>query len=128
MKLLLDTNALVWFIRGSKDLGKSATRAFLGAKTVYFSSFSLFELHIKRAKEKITLVDNLAGELESRGIKELTPKGQDASEILRFTSLTKHDPFDRMILAQASANNLTLLTSDKAMLSLGFDWVMDARD
>jgi PIN domain nuclease of toxin-antitoxin system len=127
LKLLLDTNALVWFVRGSKDLGKNATRAFLSAKTVYFSSFSLFELQIKRAKEKITLVDNLADELESRGIKELTPKGQDASEITRFTSLTMHDPFDRMILAQASSNNLTLLTSDRALLGLGFDWIKDAR-
>jgi PIN domain nuclease of toxin-antitoxin system len=127
LKLLLDTNALVWFVRGSKDLGKNATREFLSAKTVYFSSFSLFELQIKRSKEKITLVDNLADELESRGIKELTPKGQDASEITRFTSLTMHDPFDRMILAQASANNLTLLTSDRALLGLGFEWIKDAR-
>jgi PIN domain nuclease of toxin-antitoxin system len=87
----------------------------------------LFELQIKRAKEKITLVNNLADELESRGIKELTPKGQDASEITRFTSLTQHDPFDRMILAQASANNLTLLTSDRALLGLGFEWIKDAR-
>ena len=127
MKILLDTNALVWLIRGSRDLGKNTIRQYLTSKTVYFSSFSLFELQIKRTNDKITLVDNLVEELESRGMKELTPRGQDAIEIRRFTSLVKHDPFDRMILAQASANNLTLLTSDRQLLSLGFDWVMDAR-
>jgi PIN domain nuclease of toxin-antitoxin system len=127
LKILLDTNALVWLIRGSRDLGKNTIRQYLTSKTVYFSSFSLFELQIKRTNDKITLVDNLVEELESRGMKELTPRGQDASEIRRFTSLVKHDPFDRMILAQASANNLTLLTSDRQLLSLGFDWVMDAR-
>lgn len=128
MNLLLDTNALVWVVRGSKDLGKQAQRLYKEANTVYFTSISLFELRIKQASQKITLADNFVEVLPSKGLKELTPRAHEASEILRFQPLIKHDPFDRMILAQAAANHLSLLTSDQKLLDLGFDWVIDARD
>ena len=36
------------------------------------------------------------------------------------------DPFDRMIMAAASANNKKLITSDSKILAMGFDWVLDA--
>jgi PIN domain nuclease of toxin-antitoxin system len=49
-----------------------------------------------------------------------------ALELTRFGSLIDHDPFDRMILAQASAERCQLLTADQRLLSLDLDFVVDA--
>jgi PIN domain nuclease of toxin-antitoxin system len=51
-----------------------------------------------------------------------------ADEILRFGSLAKHDPFDRLILAQASASGSKLVTSDRTLLALNLDFVLDAEN
>jgi PIN domain nuclease of toxin-antitoxin system len=127
LNILLDTNALVWIGDDPKRLGKSATRLYKSASKVYYSTFSLFELRIKQAKEKFTISDSLEALLENAGMAELRPNSSESKELSRFGSLLNHDPFDRMILAQASANNLTLLTSDRQLLSLGFEWIKDAR-
>ena len=127
MKILLDTNALVWFGDDPKLLGKNAMRLYKSAAAVYFSTFSLFEMRIKQAKGKLTVLDNFEELVANAGILELRPTSSDSKELARFGSLLNHDPFDWMIMAQAAANNLTLITSDRQLLSLGFDWVMDAR-
>lgn len=128
MKILLDTNALLWILWGSKELGKKTRRTFLSSNTVYFSTLSIFELRVKQAKGKIKIDQKLVEELEARDVIELRPQASDATEVARFTSLIKHDSFDRMILAQAAANNLLLLTSDQKLLDLGFEWILNARD
>lgn len=127
MSILLDTNALVWFAKGSKELGKNAKQLFLNSKVVYFSSLSIFELEIKQASKKLKIADDLVDQLEAKGLTELSLKSKDAAEITRFGTLIKDDPFDRMILAQAAANGLSLITSDRQILSLDYDWVLDAR-
>lgn len=128
MNLLLDTNALVWFGDDPKRLGKNASRIFKSAAIVYYSTFSLFEMRIKQAKGKMTVLANFEELIDKAGILELRPISSDSKELTRFGTLLNHDPFDWMIMAQASANNLTLLTSDRHLLSLGFDWVLDARE
>jgi PIN domain nuclease of toxin-antitoxin system len=127
LNILLDTNALVWVGDDPKRLGKNATRLYKSAGKVYYSTFSLFELRIKQAKGKFTISDSLESLLENAGMAELRPSSSESKELSRFGSLVNHDPFDRMILAQASANNLTLLTSDRQLLSLDFEWIKDAR-
>lgn len=49
-----------------------------------------------------------------------------ADEILRFGSLAKHDPFDRLILSQASASGAKLITADRTLLALQLDFILDA--
>jgi PIN domain nuclease of toxin-antitoxin system len=49
-----------------------------------------------------------------------------ANEIEALPGLTGHDPFDRMIVATARAKGATLITSDRHLLSLGFDWIIDS--
>lgn len=127
MRILLDTNALLWVGSSSNNLGKEARRIYRDATEVYFSTFSIFELHIKQAKSKLKISDILPGVLNTQGISELQPRAIDAKEISRFATLIKHDPFDRMILSQAASNELQLLTSDRRLLGLGFDWIKDAR-
>ena len=47
--------------------------------------------------------------------------------ITQFSNLIRHDPFDRMLLAQAKAEGLKLMTADRKLLKLGLDFVIDAR-
>ena len=49
--------------------------------------------------------------------------------VARFPTLVRHDPFDRMIFAQAASRpNTTFFTADKTLIALGLDWVVDARN
>lgn len=47
--------------------------------------------------------------------------------MLQFPQLKKHDPFDSLLVAQAHAERLTLLTADRALLNLGLPFIRDAR-
>lgn len=47
--------------------------------------------------------------------------------ITEFPELLRHDPFDRMLLAQAKAEGLHLMTADRTLLALSLDFIIDAR-
>jgi PIN domain nuclease of toxin-antitoxin system len=51
---------------------------------------------------------------------------EDALETYSLPSLVRHDPFDRLILATAKARGAKLVTSDRKLLELGFDWILDS--
>lgn len=128
MKLLVDTQIIFWIAQDSKELGKAARRVIQSSKETYFSPVSVFELNIKHSNNRLKLPSNFLELLSINGFQELSLKAEYASDVSRFPSLNKHDPFDRMIMAQAAANHLSLLTSDQKLLDLGFDWIIDARD
>ena len=68
-------------------------------------------------------VDEFLGELDARS---LPLRAEDARETFSFPRLMSHDPFDRMILATARSHSAKLITSDRKILELGFDWVLDS--
>jgi PIN domain nuclease of toxin-antitoxin system len=71
--------------------------------------------------------DRFPNVFSDAGLRELPFTSDHAVAMLRFPALVRHDPFDRMILAQASAERMTLLTADATLLALGERWVQDAR-
>ena len=89
-------------------------------------TFAEFEIKAMLGK-KIEMVD-LYDKFAAMGI-EVEPFDYSASRsIARFHSLVGHDPFDRMIFAQAASRpGTTFFTADTALLELGLDWVVDAR-
>jgi PIN domain nuclease of toxin-antitoxin system len=123
---LLDTNALVWFLVGSKEIGRQAYRRLQVEPDLYVSSLSFAELKMKEMRKKISLPTDLIQSLERLQVKVQSFSADHALEITRFGSLIDHDPFDRMILAQASAERCQLLTADQRLLSLDLDFVVDA--
>jgi PIN domain nuclease of toxin-antitoxin system len=123
---LLDTNALVWFLVGSKEIGRQAYRRLQVEPDLYVSSLSFAELKMKEMRKKISLPTDLIQSLERLQVKVQSFSADHALEITRFGSLIDHDPFDRMILAQASAERCQLLTADQRLLSLDLDFVIDA--
>lgn len=129
MKLLLDTNALVWLLDKADggSLGIHVRDHLQQAEVVYASSISVVEIRIKSMLGRLKSQPDLLADIAKAGCLPLSLSDVDADTIVDFPVLKRHDPFDRMLLAQASAQGLTLLTSDKVLLNLNLSFVVDAR-
>lgn len=115
MKLLLDTHLLLW-AAGQPEQLSGAARALLTdpANELIFSSASLWEIAIKHGLgRKDFLVDArlLRRGLLDNGYKELPITSEHAVAVESLPHIHK-DPFDRMLVAQASVEGITLLTAD----------------
>jgi PIN domain nuclease of toxin-antitoxin system len=123
-RAFLDTNVALWVVKGDPRLTKSILRDINSNAETVISAISLAELEIKAAANKLALPQNLADLFESNGIK-VEAFGSNASiQLARFSVGAKHDPFDRMILAQASARlGTTFFTADEVLINLDFDWI-----
>ena len=123
MRLLLDTHIFLWAVAGSPLL-KPATRRLLdSADQVFVSAASIWEVAIKARLGKIDAnVHELAGAIEASGFRELEVRAVHAAGV---TALPLHhnDPFDRLLLVQAIAEPLRLITAD-AVLARYSDIVM----
>ncbi len=114
MKLLLDTNILIWAAADNAALPAFARRALSDPKSeLHVSAASAWEIAIKVTLGKLAFpVERLPAVLEDTGC-ILLPIGLEHA--LRAASLPNHhsDPFDRMLIAQAQLEGLTLVTSDR---------------
>lgn len=115
MRLLLDTHALLWWLEDPALLDEPARRAVASENSLVFvSAASAWEIGIKQARGKLRCPDDL----------------EEAVSVNRFQALPvtiRHgllagglppyhaDPFDRMLVAQAQAEGLTLVTRDPAL-------------
>jgi len=125
-KLILDTHVAVWVANSPRRLGPKAKKLIQTAKDVSISSISIAELNMKSMISGFKIPSNLAELFHDANLQVSDFDSKAADEILRFGSLTKHDPFDRLILAQASASGAKLVTADKALLALNLDFILDA--
>jgi PIN domain nuclease of toxin-antitoxin system len=110
--LLLDTHVLLWARGEPRRIAESVRdRITDPAVAVFFSSASIWEIAIKHALGKLNMPANLLETMAERGFSELPVRSTDG---LRAGALPPHhaDPFDRMLIAQAQSESLTLVTSD----------------
>ena len=98
----------------------------MSATTVHVSAATVWELTIKTMLGKLSVPDKLASRLTEQGLILLSITAEHAESIREFPELTRHDPFDRLLVAQASHAGLQLLTADRVLLSLGRDFIFDA--
>jgi PIN domain nuclease of toxin-antitoxin system len=129
LKVLLDTNALIWLIDQTdmNVFGPSTLEIIQDAEVVYVSSISILEIRIKTMLGKLTSEEDLLDDIKAAGLKNLSFSPQHADAICSFPNLFKHDPFDRMLLAQAQSEELVLLTTDKLLIDLNLPFVVNAR-
>ncbi len=126
--ILLDTHVLLWALTDSPRLGAHARASIVGASRSLVSSVSIAEIEIKRLLGKIDCPDNLMESAVSSGFLELPLHSAHAMRLGSLPeSLRTHDPFDRLLLCQAAAENATLLTADQRLLTLTGLPVQDAR-
>ena len=116
MRLLPDTHLLLWAATfdGSPMPGEAAELIEDPANTLYFSAVSVWELAIKSALRRPDFSFDprvLRRGLLSNGYLELDITGEHAAAVVDLPLLHR-DPFDRMLVAQATVENITLLTVD----------------
>jgi len=130
LKILLDTNALIWLLdsAGGKPFGPHAKQDLKNAGAVYASSVNLLEIRIKAMLGKLVAPAGLQDAIAASGLVNLSFGMEHADAISNFPALSKHDPFDRMLLAQAQTESMFLLTSDRFLIGQGLDFVLSARD
>ena len=111
-RLLLDTNAIIWMLTDSARLGPVA-RAAIGnrANEVFLSAASVWEIALKRFAGRIELPPGLYEVLEATGVRELPVTFFHAEHTASLPPVHR-DPFDRLLVAQAQAEGLTIVTSD----------------
>lgn len=124
--IVLDTSALLAVLSKPGRLGKKTDRLLKSSRAIFYLPISVFEIIIKNMMGKIKLSQPLGELLQQLNFGSLPFTVEAALETYTLTSLIGHDPFDRMILATARANGAQLITSDRKMLELGFDWILDS--
>ncbi|HEX2301684.1 MAG TPA: type II toxin-antitoxin system VapC family toxin [Pseudonocardiaceae bacterium] len=124
--LLLDSQTALWVLDDSPRLGPAARQMIVSAATVHVSAATVWELTIKAMLGKLSVPDKLASRLAEQGLVVLNITAEHAEGIREFPGLTRHDPFDRLLVAQASQAGLRLLTADRVLLGIGSDFILDA--
>jgi PIN domain nuclease of toxin-antitoxin system len=115
VRLLLDTNALFWALLEPKRLSKEAAGAIEDeSNDVFVSVVSAWEIGVKRAKGRLEMPSTLGPMLEETRFEAL-PVTLPHALAVEGLPHRHHDPFDRILVAQAQIEDLVLVTSDREM-------------
>lgn len=116
MNYLLDTHTLIWTLMDSPELKPQCRDILASAQTVIFVSMaSLWELQIKESIGKITLPPHFLSTVSQAGFEILNLQIKHL-ETLSKLPMHHRDPFDRILIAQATHEALTLMTRDSDIL------------
>lgn len=112
--MLLDTHVVLWWLTDDQTLSVEVKEAIDTETEVFLSAASVWEIAIKQALGKLTAPANLIDVLGRCGLVELPIRFRHAAEAGALPALHR-DPFDRMLVAQARCEGLTLLTRDEQL-------------
>jgi PIN domain nuclease of toxin-antitoxin system len=112
--LLLDTHVFLWWRTNSERLSLSAREAIATASIVFVSAASAWEAAIKIALGRLTLPEPFGVGVDRSGFRRLAISFEHAEAA---AALPRHhgDPFDRMLVAQARLEAVTLVTHDQML-------------
>jgi PIN domain nuclease of toxin-antitoxin system len=120
VNLLLDSHAFLWWLAEDPKLSAGARQVVADpASIVYVSAATIWELSVKAALGKLDLDGaDLVAEIEENDFVELPITARHS---LAAAYLPRHheDPFDRMLIAQAQIEGLTMVTKDPAFRAYG---------
>ena len=119
MKFLLDTHTLLWWLSDNPTLTNEARNAIAnGENLIFVSAVSAWEIAIKKAIGKLVAPDDLASALVVNAFQSLPitiEHGIAAGVLPQYHK----DPFDRMLVAQAKLEQLTIITRDPQFIPYG---------
>ncbi len=112
MRLLLDTHVMLWELEGSRRVSRAAQEAIEQASELLFSVVSFAEIGVKAGVGKLSVPKDFREHVLRTGVRVL---GLDADHGLAVADLPMHhrDPFDRLLIAQARSEQLTLVSADR---------------
>jgi PIN domain nuclease of toxin-antitoxin system len=117
MRLLLDTHVAIWWLSGDRRLSPATRKAIEEAPDAYLSAVSLWEMFIKQGTGRLDLPAGFADALRDDFV-ELPLTFGHALEG-RMLPRVHRDPFDRMLVAQARVEALTIVTADQTLSEYG---------
>ena len=116
MKYLLDTHIILWALLDDKSLDKKVKEIILNKNNeIYYSTVSSWEVEIKHQKDKNFKLtgEQLAFLCDQNYLLNIAIKNNHINKLKDIENKVNKDPFDRMLLAQAKAENMILITHDK---------------
>ena len=116
LNLLLDSHVLLWWLEDHARLSAKTHILIETAVVVWASSVSAWELEVKRLRGLLKVPLDLAFAFDASGLR---PLPVTVAHALAAARLPQHhrDPFDRILVAQAATEGLTLVTSDQQLAS-----------
>jgi PIN domain nuclease of toxin-antitoxin system len=115
--MLLDTHTLLWFLNNDSRLPVSVRQRIEETELVFVSAVSLWEIAIKINIGKLNIVtsfEEIKENMNDLNLQELPIEFDDSLAYTGLPILKEHkDPFDRMIVAQAIRQSLTLVSADQ---------------
>ncbi|TAJ98375.1 type II toxin-antitoxin system VapC family toxin [bacterium] len=120
MRLLLDTNVLLWWLSDDRRLAKEAREIIANPNNdVLVSAVSVWEVAIKAALKRIEIqLDDLEGAIIRSGFQSLPIGLRHAVAVGRLPAVHR-DPFDRMLVAQAGIEELRVVSHDRVFERYG---------
>ena len=115
MRYLLDTNVLIYMLSAPDEISPEAKRIVQTEEHLFASIASLWDIAIKQGLGKLNIGLNIPGieeQCEIRGI-QMLPLSSGAIERIKTLPDIHRDPFDRMLIAQAIEDSLTIVTRDR---------------
>ncbi|MGA2470058.1 MAG: type II toxin-antitoxin system VapC family toxin [Solirubrobacteraceae bacterium] len=112
MRLLLDTHVVLWELEGTRRVGPLAQEAIEHAEELTFSVVSFAEIGVKASLGKLTIPADLYPNVLRTGLRILG-LAPDAALAVAELPLHHRDPFDRLLIAQARSESLTIITADR---------------
>ena len=114
MRILLDTHVLLWAMDADPRLKPAMQTVIAEAETVFVSAVSIWEIAIKAALGKLVVKGDVETFALQAGCQPLPVSWAHGRDVGRLP-LHHHDPFDRLLIAQARCEGLILVTDDRLM-------------
>ncbi len=124
--ILLDSQTALWVLDDNPRLGAVTKETLPQTTEVHVSVATVWELTIKSMLGKLVIPMDFGALIEREGLTLLNVEAEHAEGIRAFPELVRHDPFDRLIVAQAHVEQLDLYTADRVLLGLGRDFIIDS--
>lgn len=112
MRLLLDTHVVLWELEGSREVSRAAQQAIEQATQILFSVVSFAEIGVKPATGKLSVPRDLREHVLRSGV-QILPLDVDHGLAVADLPMHHRDPFDRLLIAQARSEHLTIITADR---------------
>lgn len=113
MDLLLDTHVFLWWDAGARQLNDAAAAAIADAEnSVFVSAASIWEIAIKRQLGRLSFKGSPTVAIGRNGFLSLPILPLHAEQAAALPALHT-DPFDRMLVAQAQIDSLSIVTADR---------------
>lgn len=116
--MLLDTNVIIWLLTRPEAFGSKTRNLLKYTEKLHVSAATQYEIAIKERLGRFTLLDIAESEMQKQSITQIPIGIGQLRQLAALKKLKHRDPFDLLIIALAIERKLTLVTSDRTILSM----------